>query len=175
MDAVTPIISKINEFLTPEDDPLFWAIATYTLLGDMFLFLTREPQKHEIFVQFGACSHWLRPHQTRLSLAGGFALPVGYDDSGSSRRGLPEYDWEIKLHYNYTINEWVLVDKFFGKTKLIRRFTLPTRTLRHNQAAIHSIWTPGTPRKPREKRIEYFGFRKMNGTWKCVFPSNVGA
>ena len=175
MDAIETIISEINGYLTQEDDPLFWAIATYTLLGDMYLFLTREPQKHEIFVQLGACSHWLRPHQTRLTLAGGFALPVGYSNSGLSREGSPEYDWDIKIHWNYTINDWVLTDKFFGKRKLIRRFTLPTRTLRHNQAAIHSLWTPGSPRKPNEKRIEYFGFRKVNKTWKCVFPSSAGA
>ena len=195
MDGIKTVISAIYKYLTPEDDPLFWAVATYTLLGDLYLFLTREQQKHEIFIQMGACSHWLRPHQTRLTLAGGFALPVGYNGPAQNRpeqlendwdfetlqevsnekkwNGLPEYDWDIKIHYNYEINDWVLTDKFFGKRKLICRFALPTRTLRHNQAAVHSIWTPGSPRNPNKKRTEYFGFRKLNNTWKCVFPFEV--
>jgi hypothetical protein len=170
MNVEREIISKINEYLTPEDDPIFWAFAVYTLLGDTFRFMTSEPQKHNIFVQLGACSHWQRPHQTRLTKAGGFAYPAGYDNSGLCLEGLPEYDWEIRLRWNYAIGEWEMTDKFFGKKKLIRRFSLPSRTLRHDQAAIHSVWTPGSPRNPSEKRIEYFGFRKMKGEWKCLFP-----
>jgi hypothetical protein len=172
MDEVRNIISEINLHLTQEDDPLFWGVATYTLLGDTFLYLLRDFDSHNIFIQLGACSHWLRPHQTRLTAAGGFALPVGYG-TPQSGRGLPEYDWSIIIHWNISSEEWVLIDKFFGKKKLIRRFTLPTRTARHNQAAVHSMWTPGSPRNPNQKRTDYFGFRKINDTWKCVLPSGV--
>ncbi len=175
LTEVRKIISEIDSHLTQDDDPVFWAIATYTLLGDTFHFMLRDFDTHNIFIQLGACSHWLRPHQTRLTAAGGFALPAGYGGSGQSREGLPEYDWSILIHWDISIGEWVLTDKFFGKKKLTRRIALPTRTARHNQAAVHAIWTPGSPRHPNQKRVDYYGFRKINGVWRCVLPTDVEA
>ena len=161
--------NAVESRLGPEDDPRFWDSVFQTLLRDIELQHFDENKKHEIFLQIGACSHWLRPHQTRLTADGGFAYPSGYlGGSGFSTNGLPEFDWSVILHRDQDQGRWVLTDKFFGKRRLICRVALPTRTLRHNQAAIHLVWTPGTPAQPAHKEVLYYGFRKRGGSWLCT-------
>ena len=161
--------NALNSHLGSEDDPQFWDVVFRTVLRDIELQHFEEDEKHEIFLQIGACSHWLRPHQTRLTADGGFAYPSGYlGGSGFSRNGLPEFDWYVIVHRDQHKRKWVLTDKFFGKRRLICRVALPTRTLRHNQAAIHLMWTPGTPPQPAQKEVMYYGFRKREGAWQCT-------
>src|SRR2546423_5152950 len=160
--------SFILPYLTDEDDPDFWASAFDTLARDFEALYSLDAKKYEIFIQVGACSHWLRPHQTRWTAAGGFAAPVGYQGNSVYGDGLPEFDWFIILHRDQKENRWVLTERFFGKRKLICRVALPTRTARHNQAAINAIWSPGTPSNPDKKLEAHYGFRKVNGEWKCV-------
>lgn len=170
MDVLTEseFESLIRPYLSSEDDPNFWVAALGTLVHDFESFYPHESKGYEIFLQVGACSHWLRPHHTRLTAAGGFAYPSGYLGGGFSRDGLPEFDWFVVFHRDRKEDRWVQVDKFFSKRKLVCRVALPTRTSRHNQAAINILWSPGTPDSPDKKRAMYYGFRKVDGEWKCV-------
>ena len=161
--------SAIAAHIGREDDPEFWSTVFGTLLRDFELQHFNHAKKNEIFLQIGACSHWLRPHQTQLTADGGFAFPSGYlGGSGFSLNGLPEFDWYLILHRNQNTDRWVLSEKFFGKRKLVCRVALPTRTLRHKQAAIHLMWTPGTPEAPTKKLKMYYGFRKRGREWHCT-------
>jgi hypothetical protein len=171
----------IKMSLTNEDDLEFWTSAFETLIQDVSAFELNECRKYEIFIQIGACSHWLRPHQKRWTAAGGFAWPVGYlqraedhikNSWGPIGSGLPELDWFVLMHWNRESGEWQMVTpKFFGKKKLILRVALPSNTLRHHQAAIHTIWSPESPELLNRKVEELYGFRKLNGQWQCVAKS----
>ena len=164
--------------LSAEDDANFWATVFDTLLTEIEAHYPEMSKKHELFLQIGACSHWLRPHQRRWTAAGGFAWPQGYlqkyqdhvkNSRGPIGGGLPELDWFVLLHWNHEKSEWQpIAPKFFGKNKLIFRAALPTRTERHRQAAIHTIWTPGSPEDPDQRKIGLYGFRKRDQEWVCV-------
>jgi hypothetical protein len=158
----------VQLFLDEEDDPTLWAGVFDTLARDFVSLSSEAPKGYEVFFQVGACSHWLRPHQTRLTAAGGFAYPAGYLGSGFSRRGLPEFDWYAILHRNRGAGTWAQTPKFFGKRRVVCRVALPARTLRHEQAAVHAFWSPGTPSNPDRKLRMYYGFRKVGGAWECV-------
>ena len=165
--------SVIRPYLTDEDDPDFWA-AVFDMLARNFESLySVKSERYETFLQVGACSHWLRPHQTRLTAAGGFAYPSGYLGGGFSRDGLPELDWFVIFHREQKENRWARTGKFFGKRKLVCRVALPTRTLRHNQAVINVLWSPGTPDNPDKKLAMYYGFRKVDGEWRCVVSGEL--
>jgi len=85
-----------------EDDSDFWSTVFGTLLRDFELQHFNHSKKNEIFLQIGACSHWLRPHQTQLTADGGFAFPSGYlGGSDFSLNGLPEFDWYLILYYGF--------------------------------------------------------------------------
>lgn len=129
-----------------------------------------KDKKQEVFLQIGACSHWQRPHQTRWTASGGFAWPEGYlqksedhvkNSWGPIGSGLPEFDWFVLLHWDNAEQEWqVVAPKFFGKKRVVFRAALPTRTARHPQAAVHTIWIPGTPANAAKKEVRFYGFRK---------------
>jgi hypothetical protein len=158
----------IRLFLEDEDDPALWAAVFDTLSRDFGALCSAAPKGFEVYFQVGACSHWLRPHQTRLKAAGGFAYPAGYLGSGFSRRGLPEFDWYTILRRDREEGTWAQTRKFFGKRRVVCRVALPTRTLRHRQAAVHVFWSPGTPDNPEVKRRMYYGYRKVERAWVCV-------
>jgi hypothetical protein len=162
----------ILSHLSDEDDAEFWMAAISVLFRDVEVDLAESRLKSEVYVQIGACSHWLRPHQTRWTAAGGFALPVGYGESDPgysySRSGLPEFDWSIALHQDLEHQTWRPVEKFAGKRHFIFRVALPTRTKRHPQAAIHTIWLPSRPSDGESKFTRFYGFRKVDGAWDCV-------
>jgi hypothetical protein len=114
----------------------------------------------------GACSHWLRPHQTRWTAAGGFALPVGYSNGGGfSRTGLPRFDWSVKLQFVPVPTGWVIPIELPTKHIDPIRITVPTRTTRHRQAAVHTLRPPGTVDARRERTV-FYGFRKLDGVWE---------
>jgi hypothetical protein len=159
----------IGPFLAKEDDLEFWVTVFDTLTHEFDSLYSFESHKHEIFFQIGACSHWLRPHQLRWTAAGGFAAPAGYQgNSVYGCNGLPEFDWFVILRRDQQKAKWVQVEKLFGKRKLVCRVALPTRTQRHEQAAINAIWSPGTPTEPRKKCEVLYGFRKSGDAWNCV-------
>jgi hypothetical protein len=157
--------------LTPDDDTDFWSAAIAVLLQDVEAELESARLKADVYVQIGACSHWLRPHQTRWTAAGGFAWPSGYGASGYSRLGAPEFDWFVLLHRDFESQSWQPVEKFVGKRHSVFRAALPTRTKRHPQAAIHTLWLPSRPSNGQQKALRVYGFRKIEGIWQCVANS----
>jgi hypothetical protein len=151
-------------------------------MSDIEALYPDKTKKQRIFLQIGACSHWRRPHQHRWTAAGGFAWPDGYlqkyedhtkNSWGPIGGGLPELDWFVLIHWNGEEKKWQIVEpKFSGKKKLVFRAAFPTRTGRHQQAAIHTIWIPGTPDQPDKQATKFYGFRKKEQSWECVAASN---
>lgn len=154
--------------LEPADDPRFWTLVIDALLNDVETELRQSSPKVAVYVQLGVCSRWLRPHQMRWTKAGGFAWPSGYGGGKDSRLGLPELDWSVLLHWNVAQQTWQLVEKFSEKRRLLFRVALPTRTTHHQQAAVHTLWSPGSPTEPKEKVRCFYGFRKVSGEWKAI-------
>jgi hypothetical protein len=149
------------EFITPmlddEDDPALWQVVVDHILAEL-------PKDTNTRVEIGRCSHWLRPHKSRWTADGGFASPVGYGGSGFSFRGRPLFDWSIVA--KWTGDRWAATGAKDRKGKAVKtslRVTVPSRTTRHPQAAVHTLWFQGM-------RTEWrlYGFRKREGTWRCT-------
>jgi hypothetical protein len=158
----------ISSYLSPEDDLDFWLAAISTLFRDVEIDLEESSLIASVYVQIGACSHWLRPHQTRWTASGGFASPSGYGGGVYSRTGLPEFDWSVLLHFDVKKQAWQPVQKLTNKRHFIFRAALPTRTKRHSQAAIHTIWLPSRPSDGEVKFARFYGFRNLGNGWDCV-------
>jgi hypothetical protein len=135
-------LDTLMPHLTSDDDPLLWELVWETLVAEASALTPLEKLPAKQFLKIGCCSHWFRPHQSRWTAMGGFAWPSGWHNvSGFSKRGLPELDWSVL--YENTAGVWQSADKFSGKDRLEIRVSVPARTARHNQAAIHSLWMPG--------------------------------
>jgi hypothetical protein len=154
----------LQPHLSANDDADFWRVVLDDLDKEFFQ-VGIDVSGHEIFLQIGSCSHWVRPHQRRLTAAGGFAYPSGYSESVYGYSGLPEYDWSLLFHRDKVRGAWSESPKFYGKRKLVCRVAIPNRTLLHNQAVVHIFWSPGTPARPREKARSYLAYRKVDGIW----------
>ena len=154
----------ILDQLTTEDDPAAWK-EVLSVLGEEFVerYRTQKGRKESWFLRIGACSHWWRPHQSRWTAAGGFALPVGYKDACGWSQGLPEFDWSLILSFDG--EHWRRVHKFRGKKQIVLRVAVPSRTARHNQAAVHTIWSTF-------RELTFYGFRDFDGKWVCVAASD---
>jgi hypothetical protein len=148
-----------------EDDQSFWEVAINNVFRDADFLCRRTSSGNVIVARIGACSHWLRPHQTRWAADGGFAWPTGYGGTGFSRLGLPEFDWFITRKWNGLTSSWEPETGSLRTGYLVFRVTLPTRTARHLQAALHTLWTPGPPTAPRQQLLQFYGFRKKEGLW----------
>lgn len=147
----------IEAKLAPDDDRDFWQTAL-AVLADEFVHRHKdESAKGDWAVVVGACSHWQRPHQTRWTAAGGFAYPQGY------RQYFPKFDWSITLIYQN--GQLLPVAKQLGKKMKLFQVAIPSRTSRHRQAAVHTRWSTAS-------KSVLFGFRNLNGTWKCVAVSD---
>lgn len=154
LDLIAPLLEE-------EDDPDLWRVAVEHILAE----LTPRPG---ILVEFGRCSHWLRPHQTRWTADGGFAWPSGYGGRGFSRDGFPLFDWSVVAAWTGEVWERVNArDKKGRRLTTTLRVAIPSRTTRHAQAAIHTRWRSG---RRGERRL--YGFRKKHGTWKCTAESD---
>src|SRR5215468_10060213 len=87
--------TPLEERLSAEDDPALWEQVLKVLADDAS---TLDIACSPLYLEIGRCSHWLRPHQTRWTAAGGFAYPIGYGDGeGVGRVGLPRLDWRVRL------------------------------------------------------------------------------
>jgi hypothetical protein len=162
------LAAAVRERLTADDDPAFWEAAVEHLLAEAeHLLLTGAYQKG-VQAQIGRCSHWLRPHQTRWTEGGGFAWPSGYGGFGYSRNGLPEFDWSCVRRWDPDTASWEAEETASRKGRLLFRAALPARTARHAQAAVHTLWTPGPPGRPRQKLCQFYGFRRRAGRWLCT-------
>lgn len=153
----------IAEHLRDDDDVDLWDVATNTILADA-VSLCGDTQE-DVYCQIGCCRHWIRPHQMRCTAGGGFAAPAGYDKTttGFSFRALPELEWSVLFRWTGTCWEQGRT----GERCLLLRVSIPGRTTRHLQAAIHTIWTPQSP-SSKEKVVQLYGFRKKDGIWQLT-------
>jgi hypothetical protein len=87
-------MNHVEDRLTAQDDPGIWK-EILAALGEEFLqrYRAERGEKESWFLRIGACSHWVRPKQSRWIAAGGFALPIGYKGAAGWSNGLPEFDW----------------------------------------------------------------------------------
>jgi hypothetical protein len=154
--------------LTSCDDPAFWEVALREIFQDAQALCTQGRRRCEFFAQLGACSHWQRPHQHRWLNDGGFAAPYGYGGTGFNIHAWPVFDWSSLFRWSTDTAEWICTEKVEGKRPLLLRVALPTRTRIHAQAAVHSVWTPGSPTTPKHKVLRLYGFRKNKRTWQCT-------
>jgi hypothetical protein len=152
-EVPTVPFDAIASKLGPSDDPAFWREAM-CIVAEEFLWRLREGVKIiDWAMEVGACSHWNRPHQTRWTAAGGFAYPEGY------KTNFPELDWS--LIFLFRRDKWIPAEKLPAKRIKLFRVAIPSRTARHNQAAIHARWSTGA-------KTNLFGLRKLRGEWECV-------
>jgi hypothetical protein len=157
--------SAVLSRLRGEDDPNFWEVALDVLFADAGRLC--GPSGGKVMAQVGACSHWLRPHQTRWTADGGFAWPTGYGGVGFSRLGLPELDWSVTFTWDSATASWQAGEEA-PQSDFLFRAALPTRTARHLQAAVHTLWALGPPVGPRRPLLQFYGFRKKQGRWACT-------
>ena len=127
----------------------------------------------KLYAIVGCCSHWARPHQSRWTAAGGFALPEGYGDGEGFLGGLPNLDWSVTLQFNSNQPGWVCPLQSPTKRFSSVRLAIPSRTARHLQAAVHAIWSPATL-DVKHKRTVFYGFRKSESGWQLVARSEFG-
>jgi hypothetical protein len=163
--SVHPVLRKGFD---PSDDPSLWEAAWKEIVAPLEHEAERLDRRMELYVQIGRCSHWLRPHQTRLTVAGGFAWPCGYEGGRYSRLGLPGLEWYAILRWSPDDSRWVAGRHFRGKRRVVCRVAVPGRTARHAQAVVHVRWEPGTIDSPHQKRTQYFAFRRGDQSWECV-------
>jgi hypothetical protein len=131
------------------------------------LVLQAHTDRTKLYAVIGSCSHWVRPHQSRWTVAGGFALPVGYGDGEGFLRGLPNLDWSVTLQFDSGETGWVVPEQPPTKRFKSVRLAVPTRTSRHRQAAVHAVWSRGTL-DSKQKRTVYYGFRNSVDGWKLL-------
>ena len=167
MTAEPISIKCVEDHLTAQDDPKLWKEVLAVLSKEFSQrYRSEAGEKVSWFLRIGTCSHWVRPHQSRWTAAGGFALPDGYKGAAQLlSRGLPEFDWSVILAFDGEC--WKRVAKFSGKKQIIFRVAVPARTARHKQAALHTMWSTSYQRT-------LYGFRNIDGEWACVAASDEG-
>jgi hypothetical protein len=164
LQAYVALPITLKERLSAEDDPALWEQVLKVLAEDASI-LEAVTEGSQLYAEVGVCSHWLRPHQTRWTAAGGFAWPVGYGGTRFSRTGLPLFDWSIRLQFNHAPVGWVVPEKLPAKRSISVRVAVPSRTTRHRQAAVHTVWPPKTLDAKRERSV-FYGLRSLNGVWE---------
>ena len=176
LQASVALPIALKERLSAEDDPALWEQVLKVLAEDASI-LEPVADGSQLYAEVGVCSHWLRPHQIRWTAAGGFAAPVGYGGAGGNTKfiqhgagfigstGLPLFDWSVRLRFNPAPIGWVIPEKVPTKRFMSVRVTVPSRTTRHRQAAVHTLWSPRTLDAKRERTVLY-GFRNLNGVWE---------
>src|SRR5579872_1882210 len=147
----------LEAILSIDDDPTLWSAALSVVTDDFLQRYKQDSKNRNWGMVVGVCSHWLRPHQTRWTKAGGFAYPNGY-------KGFrPEFDWSLVVLFRD--GEWIPVDRLPVKRLAFFQVAIPARTSRHKQAVIYTRW------RPSDETILY-GFRKVDGKWRCVAASD---
>ena len=175
LQASVTLPIALKERLSAEDDPALWEQVLKVLAEDASI-LEPVADGSQLYAEVGVCSHWLRPHQIRWTAAGGFAAPVGYGGAGGNTKfiqhgagfsstGLPLFDWSVRLRFNPAPIGWVIPEKVPTKRFMSVRVAVPSRTTRHRQAAVHTLWPPRTLDAKRERTVLY-GFRNLNGVWE---------
>jgi hypothetical protein len=156
----TVVIEAVRSKLTAADDPDFWDTALTVLTDEFLQRYNRKANNQDWYFLVGACSHWVRPHNSRWSAKGGFVFPEGYQN------GTPELDWSVIL--SRQDESWHSVEKLSGKKQTVLRVAVPARSARHKQAVVHTKWS--TFQEP-----VLYGFRRLEGSWQCVAASDEGS
>jgi hypothetical protein len=167
MTAALP--RSVEEQLSDEDDPALWAQVLRALAEDASVLQVADHRAH-LFAEVGVCSHWLRPHQTRWTAAGGFAFPAGYERFAAGVSCLPGFDWSVKLQFNPDLVNWMMPSELPKKRSRLVRIAVPARTTRHRQAAVHTLWSPRTL-DAKHQRTVFYGFRNLSGVWQLMARS----
>jgi hypothetical protein len=162
----------LEERLGAGDDRGLWAEVLRVVAEDASVLLL-DGRSPKLYATIGACSHWLRPHQSRWTAGGGFAAPYGYGDGKDFLRGLPNLDWSVVLQFDHAQPGWVSPQPAPAKRFDSVRLAVPSRTARHLQAAVHATWSRGTL-DPGNKKIVHYGFRKSAEGWKAVARQQQG-
>jgi hypothetical protein len=63
---------------------------------------------------------------------------------------------------------WMVTDDRPSPQDLLFRVAVPSRTCRHRQAAVHTVWRPGAPPLPRVEVMQFYGFRRQTAKWSCT-------
>jgi len=167
VDAWSMLGPLLRERLDSADDPELWACAINAVMRDATALCRAAASWTPITAEIGRCSHWLRPHQSRWTADGGFAWPTGYGGGKFSRAGLPEWDWSLRWRWSPDDGFWLAVEPGRrpepGKSQF--RVAIPARTRWYPQAAVHTIWRPGTPVRPSEHLVQFYGFRRGGAEW----------
>jgi hypothetical protein len=154
--------------LAADDDPDLWRAVLDAVLRDARVVCRLAPPGWTVVAGVGRCSHWLRPHQTRWTADGGFAWPTGYGGPRWSRLGLPEFDWSREWTWDAVAERWRLMTLSPAANLLAFRVAVPSRSRRHLQAAIHTVWRPGRPLGCDADVIQFYGFRRRASGWACT-------
>jgi hypothetical protein len=163
----TTLEPQLAPRLGETDDPEFWRVAVgLIVIASEELELSDSP-KQTTLLEVGACSHWIRPNQMRTRVAGGFAAPHGYGNRGGGYAftALPEFDWSCTWQWQPDQRHWSSTLESRSRRPLTLRIALPTRTVQHKQAAVHTRWAPGSPSHPRTKLDQLFFFRNTKDGW----------
>jgi hypothetical protein len=164
--------ASLEARLGGDDDPSLWREILHATAEDASV-LCANRGRSTLYAIVGSCSHWARPHQSRWTAAGGFALPQGYGDGEGFLGGLPNLDWSITLQFDPTLPGWICPAELPTKRFDSVRLAVPSRTARHWQVAVHAIWSSGTL-NAKHKRTVFYGFRKSEYSWKLVARSERG-
>jgi hypothetical protein len=164
--ALPALPAAVEERLGAGDDRGLWEEVLRVVAEDASVLLVKG-RSSRLYATVGACSHWLRPHQSRWTAAGGFALPTGYGDGEGLLRGIPNLDWSVILEFDHDRPGWASPRQAPAKRFDSVRLAVPSRTARHAQAAVHATWSRGTL-DAKNKRIVFYGFRKSAEGWKLV-------
>lgn len=169
--TTNPLPALIGGKLSEDDDPNLWVEILRVVAEDAAVLRAHGGAK--LYAIAGSCSHWARPHQSRWTAAGGFALPKGYGDGEGSLHGFPNLDWSETLQFNPAAPGWSLPVQPATKRFHSVRLAIPSRTSRHPQAAVHAVWSRGTLDAHRNRTV-FYGFRKLEGSWKLVARTELG-
>jgi hypothetical protein len=146
MENSKVILETVKGRLTVEDDLGLWENALTVLGEELLLRYDREGKNRGWVFLVGACSHWVRPHNSRWNAAGGFVFPEGYQNS------LPQLEWSVILSYGNRC--WTPVQKLPGKNNVVFRVFLPMRSARHKASccAHQMVYQP----KPNTLRLSEY-------------------
>jgi hypothetical protein len=167
--ALADLPLPIEQKLGADDDPRLWREVLRAAAQDASVLDCSSG----LYAVVGSCSHWLRPHQSRWTAAGGFAAPLGYGDGEGFLGGLPNLDWRVILRFDPAQRGWVIPPRPPAKGFNSVRLAIPSRTSRHGQAAVHAVWSSLTS-NTRKKRTAFYGFRKSEDGWRLVAHDERG-
>src|SRR5260370_6103360 len=144
-DTVVALPALIEERLGADDEPGLWVEILRSVAEDASVL--RAQGGSRLFAILGCCSHWARPHQSRWTAAGGFALPEGYGDGEGFLGGLPNLDWSVTLQFNPNQPGWDYPMQPPTKRFSSVRLAIPSRTLATPHGPRFSVFGEGGGQK----------------------------